>query len=153
MRLGTLAPLPIDRSMFLRRAGGLLAVAFMDPSGVVRVLHTHHVHRDLEHPDPREGITGEHVLTAEALGKLANKKKVMESYDAAREFPAFFDGVACACSCGGKKGSHRSLLVCFETMQPTGCGACQEEAEVVAKAAREGKTLAEVRAAVDKWSD
>ena len=147
-----MAHMVMDRSNFLRRTGGLLAAAFIAPDGfggIARVLSSD---RPIEHPEPREGITGEHVLTAEALGKFAEKAKVMDAFNAAREYPAIFDGIACTCSCGGKKGEHRSLLVCFETMQPTGCGACQVEAEVVAKAVREGKTLAEVRLAVDKWN-
>lgn len=139
-------PTPIDRSTFLRQAGGFLAAALVAPAGALRFPTA----SGLDHPEPREGITGEHVLSTDALGKAATRSKVVESYDAARHYPAVFDGVACACSCGGKKGEHRSLLVCFETMQPTGCGACQEEAELVGKLAGESKTLAEVRLAVDK---
>lgn len=142
-------PTSIDRATFLRRAGGLMAAAFVAPAGIADLVPRR---GRLEHPEPREGITGERVLSAEALGKFAQRTKVMECYDAAREHPAIFDGVACACSCGGKRGEHRSLLVCFETMQATGCGACVEEAEVVLKAVREGKSLADVRLAVDKWN-
>jgi thiol-disulfide isomerase/thioredoxin len=138
----------IDRATFLSHTGSLFAMAFLDASGMSRLVH---VHADLEHPEPREGITSERVLTAEAIGeKLYSRKLVAASYEAAREYPVIFDGVACACSCGGKGGNHRSLLVCFETMQGSGCGACQEEAELVGKLAKEGKTLAEIRAEVDK---
>ena len=140
---------PINRATFFRQTGGVFAAAVLMPRGWMMDVRK----ASIEHPEPREGITGEMVLTAEALGKFADKEKTIQRYDAAREFPQLFDGVGCACSCGGsRKGEHRSLLTCFETMQPTGCGACQEEADVVAKAAREGKTLAEVRAAVDKWA-
>jgi hypothetical protein len=45
---------------------------------------------------------------------------------------------------------HRSLLVCFETLQPTGCGSCQMEAELVARLARQDKPLADIRKAVDR---
>src|SRR5260370_17984379 len=31
-----------------------------------------------------------------------------------------------SCSCGGKNGMHRSLLVCFEGPQATGCGRSEE---------------------------
>ena len=78
------------------------------------------------------------------------KARVLEAYEAARTYPAIFDGIACACSCGAKRGTHRSLLVCFETTQATGCGACQEEGELVAKLAKEDKPLADIRQAVDK---
>ena len=141
----------IDRATFLSQTGGVFALAFLDRTGMSRLAA---IHGDLEHPDPREGITAERVLTAEAIGdKLYSKKLVSEGYEAARAHPEIFDGIACACSCGGKRGTHRSLLVCYETMQPTGCGGCQEEAELVGKLAGEGKTLAEIRTAVDKKFD
>jgi hypothetical protein len=136
----------MNRRTFLRDAGGLLAVAAFDRSAFRRDLL--HVSR-FEHPDPRPGITAEHVLTAEALG-TSRKEKVMVSYDAARTYPQIFDGLACACGCTGQHGIHRSLLTCFETMQPTGCYGCQEEAQLVLKLLKEEKVLADIRAAIDK---
>jgi hypothetical protein len=44
----------------------------------------------------------------------------------------------------------RSLLSCFESKMPQTCGICRGEAEMAAKLAAEGKTLTEIRAAVDK---
>lgn len=137
----------IDRTTFLRRTSSVFALALINRSTVARIL----MHSPLEHPEPREGITGENVLAAAALSGTKNAK-VLQAYEDARSFPAIFDGVGCACSCGGKNGMHRSLLVCFEGPQATGCGACQEEGEIVGKAARAGKTLAEARAAADKWA-
>lgn len=47
---------------------------------------------------------------------------------------------------------HRSLLSCFESDQAIGCLGCREEARIVAGMARAGKSLADIRAAVDrKW--
>jgi hypothetical protein len=139
-------PESIDRAMFLHRAGGLLTVAFLDRSTVGRLLARP---ATLDHPEPRPGITAERVLTAEALG-TSRKAKVADAYAAARSWPAIFDGIACGCGCGGPKGMHRSLLVCFETLQPTGCASCQMEAELVARLARQDKPLADIRKAVDK---
>ena len=102
--------------------------------------------KPFEHPDPRPGITGEHVLPVEKLGK---KKSVRESFEAARTYPEIFDGLFCACDCKGSMG-HRSLLACYESEQPIGCMGCREEAELVGKLAKEGKSLAEIRVAVDK---
>jgi hypothetical protein len=139
-------PMAIDRRIFVTRAGGLFGVALVSRFDLMHALAQP---SGLEHPEPRPGVTGERVLAATALG-AAPKQKVLDIYEAARTYPAIFDGIACGCSCGGKKGTHRSLLVCFETPQATGCGSCQEEGELVGRLAREDKPLAEIRKAVDK---
>lgn len=100
------------------------------------------------HPDPRPGITGANVLPPE---QLPDRKRVRRSFDVARANPEIFDGVYCVCECA-ESMKHRSLLACFESRQPTGCWGCQEQAEELGKWIRDGKTLAEVREAVDrKW--
>src|SRR4029079_11474493 len=99
------------------------------------------------HPEPREGITAENVLSVEALGESASKK-VLEAYEYARTYPGIFDGLYCACRCSDGKQGHRSLLACYESRQPTGCGGCQHEADMVGKLAKEEKTLAESPLAV-----
>ncbi|MDB4877885.1 MAG: hypothetical protein JWM41_4331 [Gemmatimonadetes bacterium] len=138
----------ITRAAFLRRASSLLAVAVFDrgrlPSGIQRRMHM-----PLVHPDPRPGITSEHVLTAEAVGK-EYAGKVGQAYDAARSYPEIFDGIACACGCSPSSGTHRSLLVCYETMQPTGCHSCQTEGLLVGRLAKRGDALEAIRKAVDK---
>ena len=137
---------PIDRRTFLQRTASVLAIVSFN-----RVPLRHHGMDpfSMEHPDPRPGITAEHVLTTEKLG-ASRKEKLLASYDAARGNPEIFDGLACACGCTGKNGSHRSLLTCFETMQPTGCYGCQEEALLVASLIKDGKSLGEIRATIDK---
>ena len=139
----------IDRKTFFRRASGLLAFVVFDhrlpPGSQLQAAPS-------THPDPRPDITAERVLSAEALG-TSRKEKVLAAYEAARAYPQLFDGLSCACGCTGKHGSHRSLLVCYETLQPTGCMGCQEEAQLVAKLAKDGKDLTEIRQAVDKAFD
>jgi hypothetical protein len=98
------------------------------------------------HPDPRPGITGENVLSE---SDISERRRVREAYAAARTHPELFDGVYCACECDKSMG-HRSLLSCFESRQAIGCMACREEAELVARLARDGKSLAEIRLAVDE---
>ena len=136
----------IDRRAFLRGTGSLLAIVSFD-----RTPLRHHAmsRSSMEHPDPRPGITSEHVLATEALGS-GRREKLLASYDAARANPEIFDGLACACGCTGKNGSHRSLLTCFETLQPTGCHGCQEESLLVASLVKDGKSLAEIRTTIDK---
>jgi uncharacterized protein with PCYCGC motif len=100
------------------------------------------------HPEPRPGVTAERVIPAE---KLPNKSSVRAAYEAARQSPAIFDGLYCVCDCKESMG-HRSLLECFESMQASGCMACEEQADLVAKMVKGGKTLDEIRAAIDrKW--
>jgi len=74
---------------------------------------------------------------------------VLAAFAAVRASPEIFDGVYCACECTKDHG-HRSLLSCFESRQPIGCGACREEAALVEKLVKEGRSLAEIRKAVDE---
>src|SRR5205823_13409411 len=134
----------IDRAAFLKRVGGLFAVALID-RGPLRL--TPMVMSELHHPDPRPGVNADHVLSAEDLGSLATKRGVMAAYDAARDRPAMFDGLACGCGCTGKGGEHRSLLACYESKQPTGCPSCRDEAIFVAGLAKQDKSLSEIRLA------
>ena len=140
----------IDRAAFLKRAGGLFALAVVAraPSlpAPVAVPHT-------EHPEPRPGVNADHVLTESDLAPWAKDKDVIAAYDAARRYPEIFDGLACACGCYGKHGEHRSLLACYESKQPTGCGGCREVATFVSAMAKDRKSLQEIRAAYDKKFD
>jgi hypothetical protein len=114
--------------------------------GAVPTLRAPARRKPFPHPDPRPGITAEHVIAAD---DLPNKKAVRDAYDVARTYPEILDGVYCPCECKKSMG-HRSLLACFESRQPTGCMGCQEAAEFVAPLAKQGKSLAEIRQAVDK---
>src|SRR5262245_56822439 len=137
-------PIVLDRRAFVARFSGMLAMTAMGREYVSAADPA----RPFEHPEPRPGITAERVLTEDAIGSKG--KNVLAAYDAARDHPAIFDGLACGCGCTGKDAPHRSLLVCFETSQPTGCHACQAEAELVDRMAKDGAALAEIRTAVDK---
>ncbi len=98
------------------------------------------------HPEPRRGITAANVLPPE---QLPDRKRVRAAFEAARANPEIFDGVYCVCDCA-EGMSHRSLLACFESKQPTGCWGCQEQAEFLSERIRDGKSLDEIREAVDK---
>lgn len=134
----------IARRVFVLQAAGLVALLGTDRAAFARVLKTRH--SALPHPEPRPGITGDSVLAESEIG---GRKRVREAYAAARAHPEVFDGVYCPCGCD-KTMSHRSLLSCFESRQAIGCMACREEAELVARLARDGKTLDEIRLAVDE---
>lgn len=100
--------------------------------------------REVTHPDPRPGITAEHVLAEDAVPEKSRK-----AYAAARAHPAVLDGLYCHCDCAERDGM-RSLLECFESKMPTTCGICRGEAELAGRLAGEGKTLDEIRKAVDE---
>ena len=104
----------------------------------------HGAARTAKHPDPRPAVTADAVLPDDQVGE-----KSKPAYAAAREFPGIFDGLYCHCDCGERDGM-RSLLTCFESKMPQSCGICRGEAEMAGRLARAGKTLDEIRAAVDK---
>jgi hypothetical protein len=136
----------VDRKTFFLRLSSLAAVGLVNRRTLAACVRksVHH-----PHPEPRPGITAERVLAVDALGPLPYDR-VVEAYDAARRYPSIFDGLACACGCSGTKGEHRSLLVCYETKQPTGCVSCQQQAHLARRLAKDGKSLAEIREAFDK---
>lgn len=109
-------------------------------------------HRDLwaharaAHPSPRPGITGANVLTKE---QLATKPKLISLFDSVREIPAVMDGIRCNCNCAHEPDLY-SLLSCFEgKAMARDCGVCQGQGRLVARLHKAGKTLDEIRSAVD----
>ena len=76
-------------------------------------------------------------------------KRVATAYDHAREVPEILDGLYCRCNCAHGMG-HRSLLSCFEGDQAAGCMTCREQGELAYKLVKDGKSLADIRLAVDK---
>jgi len=98
------------------------------------------------HPDPRPGITAEKVLPPEALGGDAD---VMATFEKVRGIPAIVDGIRCHCGCADLAGFY-SLLSCYEGAgMARYCWICQGEGNLVSRLHSEGKTLAEIRDAVD----
>jgi uncharacterized protein with PCYCGC motif len=134
----------IARRVFFLQAAALVALVATDRDAFAGGLERRR--SGFPHPEPRPGITGENVLAESEIG---GRRRVREAYAAARAHPEVFDGVYCPCGCDTSM-HHRSLLSCFESRQAIGCMACREEAELVARLARDGKTLDEIRLAVDK---
>jgi hypothetical protein len=97
------------------------------------------------HPEPRAGITGADVL---ASATFAGYDRIVRSYEAARQFPAVLDGLYCYCDCR-HHFNHRSLLTCFQSEHGASCDICLDEAWMAAEMHRQGRTLAEIRRAVD----
>ena len=97
----------------------------------------------VKHPAPRPGITASAVLDPKKVPKRSR-----EAYEAAKAVPEVLDGLYCHCHCAEHRGM-RSLLSCFETEMPLTCGICKGEARLAYRLSRQGKTLTEIRAAVD----
>lgn len=102
-----------------------------------------------QHPEPRAGITGAKVLKGD---QLAGFDDLVPIFDGIREFPHIADGIGCACGCADLP-EYRSLLTCFEEpAMGLACEICQAQGRLVVGRAREGQSLARIRAAVDaRW--
>jgi uncharacterized protein with PCYCGC motif len=129
---------PLTRRQFVVAPVALLLLSRLAPAVRRRGPH--------EHPDPRPGITAEHVL---ADAKLGSKRSTKRAFAMAREIPEIADGVYCYCDCDKSMG-HRSLLACFESDQAVGCAMCREQMKLVYDLHRKGRTLAEIREECDR---
>jgi hypothetical protein len=99
-----------------------------------------------DHPTPRPGITASKVLTKEQLGDHADAAPV---FDMVREIPQVVDGIRCQCGCSALEGKY-SLLSCYEADGMAGhCQICQGEARLVYRLNKQGKSLDEIRSAID----
>jgi uncharacterized protein with PCYCGC motif len=98
------------------------------------------------HPTPRPGITAAKVVPQSLVPRTPGAS---EAYAAARAAAATLDGVYCHCDCS-KHAGHRSLLTCFESEHGSHCDVCMGEALLAAEMAKQGKSLTEIRSAIDR---
>lgn len=105
-----------------------------------------HTHASTPHPKPRPNITGAKVLTA---AQLSLHPKLIPLFDSVRKIPHIIDGIRCNCLCGNPPQMY-SLLSCYEgDAMAQECLVCQGQAKLAARLHSEGKSLAQIRAAVD----
>ena len=99
------------------------------------------------HPTPRPGITAAKVLTKDKLGGNA---ELIAVFDGVREIPEVVDGIRCQCGCAGSEGFY-SLLSCYEGdgAMATMCRICQGEGKLAVRLHKEGKSLDQIRNAID----
>jgi hypothetical protein len=97
-----------------------------------------------QHPTPRPGITAVSVMDATRFAQ----PQVAAVYAEAKEIPDVLDGIYCHCDCHIHAG-HRSLLSCFESAHGSSCDICMGEAHLAYQMHKQGKSLQEIRAAVD----
>lgn len=130
-RGGTFAPMVSRRGFVTRCLGAVWLAVPRQPT---------------PHPTPRPGVTGARVL---GRAQLADSPKLVPLFDEVRAIPAVVDGIRCNCGCDELPGYY-SLLSCFEgDAMARHCAVCQGQARLAARLHREGKTLDQIRDAVD----
>lgn len=98
------------------------------------------------HPKPRPGITGDYVLTRKQLAKAP---KLIPLFDSVREIPQVIDGIRCNCGCTNPPELY-SLLSCYESKgMARDCVICQGQGRLAVRLHKEGKSLDQIRAAID----
>ena len=121
------------------------------PAGVflatTRISHpTPGATRVSNHPTPRPGITAAKVLTRDQLG---DHKDAVEVFDMVRQIPHVVDGIRCQCGCADLESKY-SLLSCFEAEGMAGhCEVCKNEGRLVYRLHKQGRSLQEIRDAID----
>jgi hypothetical protein len=97
------------------------------------------------HPAPRAGLTAADV---ESPLRYAGYPRIAEVYEMAAQIPQVLDGLYCHCDCS-KHSDHRSLLTCFQDDHGAACDVCLTEAALAYRMIGEGKSLKQIRKAVD----
>lgn len=102
----------------------------------------------LDHPEPRPGIDGSGVVSAEQLRSEGIPEETIALFDGIREMPEIADGLACYCGCALM--GNRSLLTCYHDRgMARGCQICQGEARLAHRRWKEGQSLDQIRRAID----
>jgi hypothetical protein len=130
-------------------AGVLLgAVPFRARPGCAthRIRHVDHG----PHPTPRPGIDASHVLKPE---QLKDSPGAITAFDQVRQIPQITDGIRCHCGCAKEKGFY-SLLSCYEgDGMARDCQICQGQGRMAFRLHAAGKSLAQIRDAIDARYD
>ena len=136
---------PQSRRHFLGACAAAIT-AVLIPARTVRAAPPRRLSRG-PHPTPRPGITAAKVLTK---NQLAGKPQLVSLFDSVREIPEVIDGIRCNCGCSHSE-SFYSLLSCYEGRDAMAkeCAVCQGQGRLAARLHKAGKTLDEIRAAVD----
>src|SRR4051812_24009277 len=140
-------PSRLSRRDFLASCLVIPAVAFLphDASrcGSSRAMSAHRG----DHPTPRPGIDASRVPKA---SELADAPRAIAAFDEVRQIPQIVDGIRCHCGCATLPGFY-SLLSCYETADAMAksCHICQGEGRYAFRLHKAGKSLDEIRAAID----
>jgi hypothetical protein len=86
------------------------------------------------------------VLTRD---QLADHPGAISAFDQVREIPQIVDGIRCSCGCASREGFY-SLLSCYEGEgMARMCEVCQGTGRMAYRLHQQGKSLREIREAVD----
>jgi hypothetical protein len=97
------------------------------------------------HPEPRPDVDGSRVLSREDV-----TPGLADLFDEIRQIPHVVDGIGCHCGCSFLDGM-RSLLSCYEGVgMAQGCHICEGEGRLAVELCREGRTLDQIREAIDR---
>lgn len=78
--------------------------------------------------------------------------RAAEAYRIAAEIPGVIDQLYCYCKCKENPNfKHKTLLTCYTDDHAANCGSCMHETELAGQMTKEGKTPAEIQAAIDKY--
>lgn len=140
--------MPLSRRAFVASSAAACLGLARPRAGHECGTHAHHARRAPRgpHPTPRPGITAAKVPTAEQLGA---SHPAGSAFEAARAVPQVLDGIRCHCGCAELEGFY-SLLSCFEDeAMARHCLICQGQARMARRLHDAGKTLDEIREAID----
>jgi hypothetical protein len=81
--------------------------------------------------------------------RLSDHPNLVALFDSVREIPEIVDGIHCNCGCTNPPEFY-SLLSCYEERgMARECAICQGQGRLVVRLRKEGKSLDEIRAAID----
>ena len=136
--------MPPFRPLRRQFIGAILAVT-VDPRRVIDACGRH-TESHGPHPKPRPGIDATKVLAAD---RLKDSPRALVAFDEVRQIPGIVDGIRCHCGCAGADGFY-SLLSCFEgDGMARMCDICRGQGRLAFRLHRAGKSLDEIRVAID----
>lgn len=113
---------------------------------IVALFATRRDAQGAQHPAPRSTASASSVVPA---SRYDGYPRIKETYAEVAQVPEVVDGVYCYCHCEENMG-HYSLLDCFSSDHAANCDVCLSEGALAYKMTKDGKTLNQVRHAVDQ---
>ncbi len=129
-------------------ASALAVLALTRPARAIHrcAHHARHHRAGGPHPTPRPGVNASKVIPDT---ELAETPEAIPAFDEVRQVPEVVDGIRCQCGCSSREGYY-SLLSCYEgEAMARYCEICQGQGRLAFRLHRAGKSLDEIRAAIE----